>query len=107
MASLPARQGLRFSYQSLNILDGAAETLVLLGIIVLESNLELNRLEKVALLLFRGLQQLVDALVEDFLRDFRPKIESGDELVEFRMIFSQWQLVGFLWRSKNRLSLIL
>lgn len=96
VAPLSARQGLLFSYQSSNILDGAAETLVLLGIVVLESNLELHRLEEVALLLGRGLQQLVDALVEDFLRDFRPKTEKAkfDESSQnnFRLF-----LVGFYW----------
>lgn len=56
-----------------NILDGAAETLVLLWIVVLESDLEFHRLEKVALLVGRALQQLVDALVQDFFRDLRPK----------------------------------
>jgi hypothetical protein len=54
-------------------LDGAAETLVLLGIVVLESDLELDGLEEVALLILRLGQQLVDALVEDVFRYLRPE----------------------------------
>jgi len=47
-------------------LDGAGETLVTLGVIVLEADLELDRLEEVALL------GLVGVLKE--LRDLRPDI---------------------------------
>eukprot|EP00962_Isochrysis_galbana_P024697 scaffold7583_cov118-Isochrysis_galbana.AAC.3 len=42
-------------------LDVAGETLVLLRIVVLQANLQLNRLKKTTLLLLRPLQHLVDA----------------------------------------------
>lgn len=61
--------------QGFHSLDSAAETLVLLGIVVLEADLELHGLEEVALLLLRLGEQLIDALVENVLRNFRPKIE--------------------------------
>ena len=50
-------------------LDGAGETLITLGVIVLEADLELNRLEEVALL------GLVGVLQE--LLDLRPDISCG------------------------------
>ena len=39
-----------------DLLDGSRETLVLLGIVVLQSDLELDRLAKLALLVLRALQ---------------------------------------------------
>ena len=41
-------------------LDGAGETLVTLGVIVLEADLELDGLEEVALLLLSGCQRCVE-----------------------------------------------
>jgi len=38
-----------------NILDGSRETLISLGVVVLETNLELNGLDEVALLLAIGI----------------------------------------------------
>lgn len=57
----------------LNVLDGSAETLVLLWIVVLETDLEFNAFQEVAFLVGRTLQQFVDAFVENVLRDFRAK----------------------------------
>lgn len=46
-------------------LDGSGETLVSLGIVVLETNLELDGLEEVALLLIVGVvQQLLDVTTD-------------------------------------------
>lgn len=55
-------------------LDGARETLVALRIIVLEADLELDRLEEVALLGIVGILQE--------LLDLRPDISCGDGLAE-------------------------
>jgi hypothetical protein len=50
-------------------LDVAGETLVLLRVVVLQANLQLNRLEKAALLLLRPLQHLVDAQADVVVGD--------------------------------------
>lgn len=63
--------------QGFHSLDGAAETLVLLGIVVLEADLEFHGLEEVALLLLRLGEQFIDALVENVLRNFRSKSENS------------------------------
>ena len=53
-----------------DVLDGAGETLVLLGIVVLEADLEVDRLDELArLALLGGLEHLLDALVEGLLRN--------------------------------------
>ena len=53
-----------------NVLDGAGETLVLLGIVVLEADLEVDGLLELALLGLLGvLEDLLDALEEGLLRD--------------------------------------
>jgi len=53
-----------------DVLDGAGETLILLGIVVLETDLEVNGLDKFAYFgLLRGLEHLLDALVESLLRN--------------------------------------
>ena len=46
------------------ILDGARETLVLLGIIVLQDDLEFNSLQKLPLLVLAGLEHIADGLVQ-------------------------------------------
>lgn len=43
--------------KSKGVLDGSRETLVALGVVVLETNLELNGLDKVAFLLASGICQ--------------------------------------------------
>ena len=48
----------------MHILDCARETLVLLGIIILQTNLDLHRLQEVPLLLGRVLEDAIDALVK-------------------------------------------
>lgn len=60
-------------------LDGAAETLVLLWIVVLESDLQFHGFEEVAFLIRRLGQQLVDAFVENVFRNFRPGTREIDE----------------------------
>jgi hypothetical protein len=60
----------------MKIPHGARETLVLLRIVVLETDLEFDGFEEVALLLLRGSLDGVDALIERILRDFRPAGES-------------------------------
>lgn len=57
-----------------NVLDSARETLVLLGIVVLETDLELNGFQESTLLLQRGLQDGGDALNERIAGNFRPVI---------------------------------
>merc|ERR1719158_2215201 len=53
-------------------LDGARETLVLLGIVVLEADLEVHSLHEVPLLgLKRVLQELRDGVLKGVLWDFR------------------------------------
>ena len=52
-------------------LDGSAETLVLLWIVILESDLQFHGLEEVAFLVSRLGQQLVDAFVQNVFRNFR------------------------------------
>jgi len=53
-------------------LDGAGETLVLLGIVVLEADLEFDSLQKLTLLagLLGNLEDLLHALVQSLLRNF-------------------------------------
>lgn len=65
---------LKCSFQ-VNILDGAGETLVLLGIIVLKTNLDFNSLQKVTFLVFRSLDYSVNTLIECITRYFGPEIE--------------------------------
>ena len=48
----------------MDILDGAGETLVLLGVVVLEADLEVHRLHELPLLLGAALEHILDALVE-------------------------------------------
>ena len=48
----------------MDILDGAGETLVLLGVVVLEANLEVHRFNELPLLLGAALEHVLDALVE-------------------------------------------
>ena len=53
-----------------DVLDGAGETLVLLGIVVLEADLEVDGLDELARLgLLGGLEHLLDALVKSLLRN--------------------------------------
>ena len=52
-------------------LDVAREALVLLRVVVLEANLQLDRLEKLALLLLGALQDLLDAGAQVGVRDLR------------------------------------
>ncbi|GMR53969.1 hypothetical protein PMAYCL1PPCAC_24164, partial [Pristionchus mayeri] len=49
--------------------DGSAETLVLLGIVVLQTDLELDGLTELALLLLRSLEDLSDGLIQELARD--------------------------------------
>ncbi len=58
--------------QLINVLDGAGETLVLLGIVVLEADLEFDSLQKLTLLagLLGNLEDLLHALVQSLLRNF-------------------------------------
>ena len=51
--------------------DGAGETLVLLGIVVLQGNLEFHRLLKLARLLLRLLQHSIHTLVQSLTGNFR------------------------------------
>ena len=55
----------------MNVLDGARETLVLLGIVILETNLEVNGLHEFSWLGLLGvLDGFTDALIESFLGNF-------------------------------------
>lgn len=47
-----------------NILDGAAETFVLLGIIILQTDLNFHCFQEVSLLFFGIIYHSIDALVE-------------------------------------------
>jgi hypothetical protein len=75
--------------KAIHSLDGAAETLVLLRIVVLKSNLELDGLEEVAFFLLRLGQQFVDALVEDVFRYLRPEIIEKRGLILISMTFER------------------
>lgn len=57
-----------------NVLDSARETLVLLGIVVLKTDLEFNGFQEATLLLQRALQQSADALKERVTGNFRSVI---------------------------------
>ena len=48
----------------MDILDGAGETLVLLGVVVLQADLEVHRLHELPLLLGATLENGLDALIE-------------------------------------------
>merc|ERR1719357_706071 len=48
-------------------LHGSGETLVLLGVVVLQTNLEVNSLEELPLLLLGGREDGIDALIECLL----------------------------------------
>ena len=52
-----------------NILDGAGETLVLLGVVVLEADLEVHGLHELPLLVRAGLQHILDTLIESVTRN--------------------------------------
>ena len=52
----------------MNILDSAGESLVLLRVVVLESNLKINRLHELPLLLLARSQHSLDTLVQLFTR---------------------------------------
>lgn len=56
-----------------NILDGAWETLVLLWVIIFQTDLEFHRLQEVPLLLLWACDDTVDALVKSVARYFWPK----------------------------------
>merc|ERR1719449_158389 len=49
-------------------LHSSGETLVLLGVVVLQTNLEVNSLEELPLLLLGGREHGIDTLIECFLR---------------------------------------
>ena len=53
--------------------DGTRETLLFVGVVVLETDLELNGLKEVALLLSRSLDDVSDSLVEDVSGDLAVK----------------------------------
>ena len=57
------------------VLDGARETLVLLGIVVLQADLQIDCLQELPWFGLGVVQHLLDALVEGILRYFGPKIE--------------------------------
>ena len=57
-----------------DILDGAGETLVLLGVVVLEADLEVHGLEKLPLLLVGPGLHGGHALLEDFPRHLTKNI---------------------------------
>lgn len=59
-----------------NILDGAAETLVLLGIIILQTDLNFHCFQEVSLLFLGVIQHSINALVESVSGHFWPKIFS-------------------------------
>lgn len=65
-----------------NVLDGARETLVLLGVIVLQTNLDFHCLKEVAFLVLGRLEHGIDALIECITRHFRPKKWGGRVNVE-------------------------
>ena len=48
----------------MDILDSSGETLVLLGVVVLQADLEVHRLHELPLLLGAALQHGLDALIE-------------------------------------------
>ena len=52
-----------------NILDGSGETLVLLGIVVLEADLEVNSLGELPLLVLAVLEDSVDTLIKSVTGD--------------------------------------
>ena len=56
------------------LLDGARETLVLLGIVVLEADLKLNRLQELAFLVLGLGENGVNTIVQHITRNLRPKI---------------------------------
>lgn len=58
-----------------NVLDGAWETLVLLGVIVLQTNLDLDSLQKVTFFVLRWLEDCIHTLVERVTRYLRPKAD--------------------------------
>lgn len=67
-----------------NVLNSAGETLVLLGIIILQANLEFHRFQEAALLGERMLQNTTDALKERVTGHFRPVI--GNEVYYFSVV---------------------
>lgn len=61
-----------------NVLDGAGETLVLLGVVVLEADLEVDGLHKLPLLGLLGvLQHLLHALVQGLLAHLTERKEKN------------------------------
>lgn len=68
--SLPNLSAAQIWLVATSLLDGTTETLVLLGIIVLESNLEFNSLYKFPLLVFSTLENISHAVVQSLFRYF-------------------------------------
>lgn len=58
-----------------NVLDSAGETLVLLGIVVLQSNLQFHRLEETTFLGRAGIEYGLHRLVQCVSRDLRSEIQ--------------------------------
>lgn len=54
-----------------NVLDGAGETLVLLGIVVLQTDLQLHGFQEATLLLGGGVQEAINTLIQGIARNFR------------------------------------
>lgn len=67
-----------------HILDRAGETLVLLGIVVLESDLEFHGLQEAALLRLGALQDGIHRLVQSITGHLRPEEELKDIVVRVR-----------------------
>ena len=57
------------------LLDGARETLVLLGIVILKTNLEFNGFQEIPLLIDRLGQKCVHSLIKSITRYFGPVIK--------------------------------
>ena len=70
------------------LLDSARETLVLLGIVVLEADLEFHSLVELALLLGRLGQNSVDSFVKSVTRNLGP-VDANKCLIKTKTIFNK------------------
>ena len=76
-------------------LDGTSETLVLLGVVVLDTNLKLDRLDETALLSFGIFNDLPDGGTELLRRDLR---HDGKNTGVHRLAF--WWKKGRCWNNE-------
>lgn len=86
--NLTFRKGKNTSRQ-VYVLDRSAETFVLLGVVVLETDLNLHRFQEVPLLVLRLLEDRIYTLVKSVPRHLRPKEEENERNQKISIAFKR------------------